>query len=253
MADVSSNLKDWSTTASTNNPAGTTTIGGGLDDNLREIQACIRGDLATKGSDIASASTADLGAIQGVMHDITGTTTITSFGTVSAGIWKIVKFEGALTLTHNATSLILLTGANRVTVAGDVGMYMSEGSGNWRELFYMAVPSSYTGTLNGCTTSPNGTINYTRNGNSVTIDVPSFTGTSNGASKTVTGMPASIRPATNKKFSCFTSDNGGSYIAAIGDLATDGTLEYTTSASGGIWTTSGTATIQKMCFTYTLT
>jgi hypothetical protein len=42
MADVSSNLYQWSTTAASNNPAGSTTIGTGLDDNLREIQAVVR-------------------------------------------------------------------------------------------------------------------------------------------------------------------------------------------------------------------
>lgn len=99
----------------------------------------MRGDFATKGSDIASAATTDLGAVQGLFHDITGTVTITSFGTVGAGIWKVVKFEGALTLTHNGTSLILLGGANRTTVNGDVGIYVSEGSGNWREVAYSRV------------------------------------------------------------------------------------------------------------------
>ena len=137
MADISSNLFQWSATAANNNPSGTTTIGTGLDDNLRQIQATVRGDLANKGSDIASATTTDLGAVVGLMHDITGTTTITGFGTVSAGLWKIVKFEGALTLTHNATSLILPGSANIVTVAGDVGIFMSEGSGNWRCLAWL--------------------------------------------------------------------------------------------------------------------
>lgn len=51
-------------------------------------------------------------------------------------MWKVVKWEGALTLTHNATSLILLGAANRTTVNGDVGIYVSEGSGNWREVAY---------------------------------------------------------------------------------------------------------------------
>ena len=137
MADVSSDLKNWSTTASSNAPTDATTIGSGLADNFQELQKVVRQDLAHKGADIASAGTTDLGAVVGLMHDITGTTTITSFGTVSAGIWKIVKFEGALTLTHNATSLILPGGQNITTVAGDVGIFMSEGSGNWRCLSFL--------------------------------------------------------------------------------------------------------------------
>jgi hypothetical protein len=137
MADISSDLKNWSITEGSNQPQGTTTVGTGLDDNLRRLQATVRQDLAHKGADIASAATCDLGAVPGLMHDITGSTTITGFGTVSAGIWKIIKFEGALTLTHNATSLILPGAANISTVIGDVAIMVSEGSGNWRCVSYL--------------------------------------------------------------------------------------------------------------------
>ncbi len=132
MADVSSTLVGWSPTSGSNNPQGTTAISTGLDDNLREIQGVMVRGLSYKGADISSATTTDLGAVEGLMHDITGTTTITSFGTVRAGIWKMVKFEGVLTLTHNATSLILPGGINITTADGDIGIFISEGSGNWR-------------------------------------------------------------------------------------------------------------------------
>jgi microcystin-dependent protein len=136
MADVAADLKTWSATASSNTPANATAVGTGLAPNLREIQKVVRQDLATKGSDIASATTTDIGAVAGLMHDITGTTTITGLGTVSAGIWKVLKFEGALTLTHNATSLILPGGTSILTVDGDIGIFISEGSGNWRCISY---------------------------------------------------------------------------------------------------------------------
>lgn len=145
MADVSAALKDWSATSASNAPSGATTIGTGLDDNLREIQGAIVRGLSNKGADIASATTTDLGAVEGLMHDITGTTTITGFGTVRAGIWKIVKFEGVLTLTHNSTSLILPNGTNITTADGDIGIFVSEGSGNWRCVSY----TSSTGYLGG--------------------------------------------------------------------------------------------------------
>jgi hypothetical protein len=73
-----------------------------------------------------------LGAATGNTVHITGTTTITSFGTAAAGVERKVVFDGALTLTHNATSLILPTGANITTAAGDAAVFVSEGSGNWR-------------------------------------------------------------------------------------------------------------------------
>lgn len=136
MADVAATLAAWSSTTNNNSPAGTATVGTGVDDNFREVQGVIVRGLSNKGADIASAATTDVGAVEGLMHDITGTTTITSLGTVRAGIWKILKFEGALTLTHNATSLILPGGGNITTADGDVGIFFSEGSGNWRCLSY---------------------------------------------------------------------------------------------------------------------
>ena len=136
MADVEASIANWSSSDGSNKPEGTTSISTGLDDNLRAIQGGVVRGLSHKGADIASAATTNLGAVEGLFHDITGTTTITSFGTVRAGVWKILKFEGALQITHNATSMILLGGANRTVGVGDIGIYISEGSGNWREVAY---------------------------------------------------------------------------------------------------------------------
>jgi hypothetical protein len=133
---VPTRITDISTTAASNSPSGSESVGTSLDDYLRAVQTVYRLDLASKGADIASASTTDLGAVGGSYHDITGTTTITSFGTVAAGIAKVIKFEGALTLTHNATSLILPGGANITTADGDAATVISEGSGNWRCVSY---------------------------------------------------------------------------------------------------------------------
>lgn len=135
-ADVSSNLASWSASEGSNSPAGTTAISTNLDDNLRQIQATVRTYLATKASDIASATTTDLSTVAGSFVDVTGTTTITGFGTLSAGMSKVVQFDGALTLTHNATSLILPGGANITTAAGDCLYAISLGSGNWIVPFY---------------------------------------------------------------------------------------------------------------------
>lgn len=84
---------------------------------------------------VASAATADIGASPSVKVQITGTTTITSFGTKTHKL-RFLRFAGALTLTHNATSLILIGAANRTTASGDVGIYTSDSSGNWRERAY---------------------------------------------------------------------------------------------------------------------
>lgn len=89
-----------------------------------------------KGSDIASAGTISVG--EGGFFHVTGTTTITDidFGTTAAGRTVFLVFDGALTLTHDATTLILPTGANITTEAGDVGVFVSEGGDNVRCLLY---------------------------------------------------------------------------------------------------------------------
>lgn len=81
-----------------------------------------------KGSDVASAGTISLG--EGGFFHITGTTTITDidFATDKAGRTAWVEFTGILTLTHNASTLILPTGANITTAAGDTACFISEGA-----------------------------------------------------------------------------------------------------------------------------
>lgn len=88
-----------------------------------------------KGADIASASTVNLDSATGNYVTITGTTAITAI-TLAAGQERTVVFSGALTLTHNATSLILPSGANITTAAGDVAIFRGEGSGNVRCVSY---------------------------------------------------------------------------------------------------------------------
>jgi len=85
---------------------------------------------------VASATTADIGAALSNLVNITGTTTITGLGTVASGAMRLVRFAGILTLTHNATSLILPGARNIITAANDVAIFVSEGSGNWRCWFY---------------------------------------------------------------------------------------------------------------------
>lgn len=87
--------------------------------------------------DVASAPTTDLGAILSNYARITGAITITSLGTIASGARRHVVFAGSLTLTHNATSLILPNNGNNInTLAGDCALFLSEGSGNWRCLDY---------------------------------------------------------------------------------------------------------------------
>lgn len=73
----------------------------------------------TKSTAIASATTAQIWKSGGDLVHISGTTTITSFGTAQkAGQERTLIFDGALTLT-NGTNLVLPGGQSILTVAND--------------------------------------------------------------------------------------------------------------------------------------
>jgi microcystin-dependent protein len=101
---------------------------------------------------VASAATVDLCASSGNVAPrayitITGTTTITSFGsTCEAGHVKFVTFAGVLTLTYNATNLIIPGSLNVTTAAGDQAVLVALGSGNWQVALYQ--PASGQALLN---------------------------------------------------------------------------------------------------------
>lgn len=85
---------------------------------------------------VASAATVNLGAAASNIVSITGTTTITSFGTIASGSRCKVVFNAALTLTHS-TNLQLPGSANITTAAGDLAEFVSFGSGQWRCTMYL--------------------------------------------------------------------------------------------------------------------
>jgi hypothetical protein len=98
--------------------------------------------LHTTGANIASAATTDLSTATGMSVTITGTTTITAFGTLGAGKIRVLTFADILLLTHNGTSLILPGAANITTAAGDVTIVQSLGAGNWKALSYVRASGS---------------------------------------------------------------------------------------------------------------
>ncbi len=117
--------------------------------------------LITGTATVASATTTDLGSVREQVVTVSGTTTITSFGSSApVGAVKVITFSGALTLTHNATSLILPTGINITTVANDTCIAEHISAGNWRVIYY---PSSSTDPTVQRLTSGSGTATPTAN------------------------------------------------------------------------------------------
>lgn len=146
-----------------------------LDAKLALAGGSLTGALnESKGTDIASAGTTNISSATGNFVHITGTTTITAFGTAQAGTRRVLVFDGALLLTHNATSLILPTGAGITTAAGDTATMVSEGSGNWRCTNYQRKDGTALAASGGLTNFTDGLNSSSPN---ATIPVASFTAT----------------------------------------------------------------------------
>lgn len=83
---------------------------------------------------LASAATVDIGAAPTTRVLMTGSSSISSLGSI-ASQERLVRFAGSLTLTNGA-ALILPGGANIVTAADDVARFVSDGAGAWRCIDY---------------------------------------------------------------------------------------------------------------------
>lgn len=175
--------------------SSTTTFTGAATFSAKTVGKAFDVDAITS---VASATTTDIGAAATSEVLITGTTTITGFGTSNAGIRRRGRFEGILTLTHNGTSLILPGAANITTAANDRFEALSLGSGNWIVTDYTR--SSGSPLAIAATQLPNGTIidrsyaEYTAN-TSLSTTTP-FDDTVPAVSEGTQVLSASITPKT---------------------------------------------------------
>lgn len=92
--------------------------------------------LGKQGTSIASAATTNIGGADSDFIRVTGTTTITSLGAGTKHHHAWIKFTGILTLTHNATGLILPGSANIVTAAGDIAEFVRISGSDWQCIAY---------------------------------------------------------------------------------------------------------------------
>jgi hypothetical protein len=123
-----------------------------------------------KGADVSSASSLALG-VDGNYFDVTGTTTITSIASLGVGTMVMLQFDAALTLTHNATDLVLPGGANITTAAGDHAIFVEYASGDWRCVSYQRASAAIVSPDQGELTISSGAITVT--GTNHTIDTES--------------------------------------------------------------------------------
>jgi hypothetical protein len=191
-----------------------------------------------KATALASATMTDLSTATGNEVHITGTTTITGLGTVTAGAEFILIFDGSLTLTYNVTSLITPNAQNLTVVAGDIVKVISEGSGNWRvsgmllttagkqvqSITASVAGNALTATINPTmldfrsSTLTSGTINTRTIPAAISVVVPS-------------GAALGTTSAVKSRLALIAIDNAGTIEAAICNLSYGSALDETTLVS----------------------
>jgi hypothetical protein len=214
-----------------------------------------------KGTDIASASTINFPVGGGSYYDITGTTTITAIGAATAGTEITFQFDGVLTITHHATSMIMVAGVSLTTAAGMVVTFISEGSGNWREkntAHTVASHSDTTATGANLTTLTNAsetalhshaaaaTSGWTRVGGSTT----EATTTSATAVSLITVGSLSI-PAATPIFITFNyRKTSGSGTRCAAGLQLNSTVVFEANVSDTIWHSATSQAEDGFCWMY---
>ncbi|WP_298958788.1 DUF2793 domain-containing protein [uncultured Methylobacterium sp.] len=92
-------------------------------------------DFLAAETSLAAAATVDLGAAPTLKVAVTGNATVTSFGTGPNRV-RLLRFTGAVTLTHDAAALVLPRNATLVAAAGDTCLAVSDAAGIWRVWHY---------------------------------------------------------------------------------------------------------------------
>ena len=186
------------------------------------------------GTAIASAATTTIGTrgLGDYIH-ITGTTTITSFGTAAAaGVRRTLIFDGALTLTHNATSLICPGAANIVTIAGTIIEVVAETTANWRvaSITHPSLSMAELGYLDGVTSAIQTQLNA-----KAALASPALTGTP--TAPTAASTVSSTQIATTA-FAVPRTSTTGSAILPVGTTGqrdaspVDGMIRYNSTTMG---------------------
>lgn len=226
-------ISSISQTPGSNGPDGATDAPSTLDNYMRAYASFIAmhrdGAGFTQEATVASASTADIGAATSLYVQITGTTTITSFGANYNGP-RFIYFAGILTLTHNASTLILPGGANITTAAGDTAIAVPNGNGasGWRVVTYQRAATAPGAIADGSvTTAKIADSNVTTAkiaANAVTLTKLAREGTSGqvltsggaGADPSYTALPTySVDTQTFDATATWTKPTGGQTMARI--------------------------------------
>jgi hypothetical protein len=204
-----------------------------------------------KGGDLASAATLTLDD-DGNYFDVTGTTTITTISAKPAGTRILLHFDAAVTLTYDATKIVLQGAEDLTTAAGDQVEFVNYDGTNWREVSRSLAAGVGSGELKsavGYFEQANSVNNYkgtlvTTNGDArVTVHIPDDF--SSLVKAHVFGIPQAGAPGVTKDIDVSVSygANGESITTHI---ASDTTSTYTVGAVDTHWELDLTALLGSL-------
>lgn len=109
----------------------------------------------------------------------------------------------------------------------------------------------FIGTYHGFTAGQTANFYYSKVGNTVTVNIPTTSGTSNSTSFYVSGVSSNIIPTRQQDCICRVKDNGtDSFGIAIVD--TSGNISFGVGSAGNSFTASGTKSTENCTITYAL-
>lgn len=180
-------------------------------------QAIFRNPTGTQTAEFPGA--VSMSSTLGVTGKLTGSDTIAAalgFRAGSAGATDAQLYRSGANMWTTPDSL---TVAGRLAVTGTVTADSIISPKFYEE-------GTYTATLTGVSGSVTGTARYVRVGKHVTLYMPTLVGTSNATTCTVTGAPASIRPARQQYFPINDFGDNGAVYSGIAAMGTSGTLGF---------------------------
>ena len=176
--------------------------------------------LGAEGAAVTSAATTDIWAVSdGDTVHVTGTVTITSFGTApQAGCWKKVVFDDALTLTHGANLFINNAAGNITTAANDWAFVYADTTTQMDVLFFKANGQS----------------------NATSLTLGTEQASTSGTSIDFTGIPAGTKHIVIM-FVGVSTNGTSNLLVQIGDSGGVETATYVSSAETSASRSSSTA------------
>lgn len=193
-----------------------------------------------KASALSVGATVDLSLATGNLVHISGSGgPITSFGSVVAGAMFVLVFDTAVTISYNASTMILNSGAVDVAlVAGDRALVLSEGAGSWVVSIIKGDGSSIASSgssSSGVVSVPSSrALIASDNGKTLTV-----TASSDITLTVPTGLPAGFGCAI------YQSGTGAATVSGSGTVLTSGSGSFKTGGQSKI-----TALVQVSTNTY---